>query len=103
MEHTTGATGHPDAAGRRSPALILVLTAVAFFMVALDGLVVVTAAALIAARAVQGVAAAAVTPLSLTIATSAFPPARRGSVMGIIGAIAGLAVAGGPLVGGVVV
>src|SRR6266581_3232170 len=62
-----------------------------------------TAAALIAARAVQGVGAAAVTPLSLTIATSSFPPAKRGSVMGIIGAIAGLAVAGGPLVGGGVV
>jgi EmrB/QacA subfamily drug resistance transporter len=62
-----------------------------------------TASTLIAARAVQGVGAAAVLPLSLTIATSAFPAAKRGSVVGILGAIAGLAVAGGPLVGGGVV
>jgi EmrB/QacA subfamily drug resistance transporter len=62
-----------------------------------------TAALLIAARAVQGLGAAAVTPLSLTIATSAFPASKRGSVVGILGAIAGLAVAGGPLVGGGVV
>jgi EmrB/QacA subfamily drug resistance transporter len=58
---------------------------------------------LIAARAVQGIGAAAVTPLALTILASAFPPERRGSVVGIFGGIGGLAVAGGPLVGGVVV
>jgi MFS family permease len=62
-----------------------------------------TAATLIAARAVQGVGAAIVTPLSLTILTSAFPAAKRGAVVGIWGGIAGLAVAGGPLVGGGVV
>ncbi|HLI40239.1 MAG TPA: DHA2 family efflux MFS transporter permease subunit [Streptosporangiaceae bacterium] len=62
-----------------------------------------TAATLIAARAVQGAGAAVVTPLSLTILTSSFPAARRGAVVGIWGGIAGLAVAGGPLVGGAVV
>ena len=60
-------------------------------------------AALIAARAVQGLGAALVTPLGLTILAAAFPPERRGSIVGIWGAIGGLAVAGGPLVGGAVV
>jgi EmrB/QacA subfamily drug resistance transporter len=59
--------------------------------------------ALIAARAVQGLGAALVTPLGLTILAAAFPPERRGSIVGIWGAIGGLAVAGGPLVGGAVV
>jgi EmrB/QacA subfamily drug resistance transporter len=61
-----------------------------------------TAEALIAARAVQGLAASMVMPLSLTILTAAFPAQRRGAVVGIWGGIAGLAVAGGPLVGGAV-
>src|SRR5260370_3872880 len=48
----------------------------------------------------QGLGAAMVTPLSLTILTTAFGPERRGRVIGIWGSIAGLAVAAGPLVGG---
>jgi EmrB/QacA subfamily drug resistance transporter len=62
-----------------------------------------SAGALIAARAVQGLGSAAVTPLSLTILTGAFPSARRGAIVGIWGGIGGLAIAGGPLVGGAVV
>jgi len=62
-----------------------------------------TAGTLIAARAVQGVGAAIVTPLSLTILTAAWPAERRGAIVGIWGGIAGLAVAAGPLVGGAVV
>ena len=58
---------------------------------------------LIAFRAAQGLGAAAVTPLALTIIAATFPPERRGTIVGIFGGIAGLAVAGGPLVGGVVV
>jgi EmrB/QacA subfamily drug resistance transporter len=61
-----------------------------------------TPALLLAARAVQGVGAAAVMPLSLTILTSSFPPERRGAVVGIWGAIGGLAVASGPVVGGAI-
>ncbi|MET9416387.1 DHA2 family efflux MFS transporter permease subunit [Streptomyces klenkii] len=56
--------------------------------------------ALIAARAVQGVGAAITTPLSLTLLTAAVPAARRGVAYGIKGAVDGLAVAGGPLIGG---
>jgi EmrB/QacA subfamily drug resistance transporter len=59
-------------------------------------------AELIAARTVQGLGAAVVTPLSLTILTTAFPPHRRGFIIGIYGGLAGLAVAAGPLVGGAV-
>jgi EmrB/QacA subfamily drug resistance transporter len=61
-----------------------------------------TAGALIAARTVQGLSAAAITPLALTILAGAFPPQRRGTVVGIFGGIAGLAIAGGPLIGGAV-
>ncbi len=163
--------GDPVAPGGRrtaSPGLVLALTSVAFFMVSLDSLVVVTAlpaihgsvggaigtlewavnaygltfaagiitaaalgerlgrrrvyvaglalftlasaacavapnaGLLIAARAVQGLGSAAVTPLALTILAAAFPAQRRGAVVGIFGGIAGLAIAGGPLVGGAV-
>src|SRR5258708_26754845 len=61
-----------------------------------------TAGTLIAARAVQGVGAAMVIPLSLTILTAAFPPHPPGPLVGIWGGIAGLAVAAGPLVGGAI-
>jgi EmrB/QacA subfamily drug resistance transporter len=57
---------------------------------------------LIAARAVQGSAAAMVTPLALALVSAAFPPERRGQAMGIFGGITGLAVLSGPVVGGAV-
>jgi EmrB/QacA subfamily drug resistance transporter len=57
---------------------------------------------LIAARTVQGLGGAIVLPLSLTILTTAFPPERRGMVVGVYGGLAGLAVAMGPIVGGAV-
>ena len=57
---------------------------------------------LIAARAIQGIGAAMIMPLSLTILTAAFPPERRGAIVGIWGGIAGLAVALGPLIGGAI-
>ncbi|MFF0472167.1 MFS transporter [Streptomyces sp. NPDC004284] len=56
--------------------------------------------ALIAARAVQGVGAAVMMPLTLTLLTAAVPPAKRGMAFGIWGAVNGLAVAAGPLIGG---
>jgi EmrB/QacA subfamily drug resistance transporter len=59
--------------------------------------------ALIAARALQGVGGAVVTPLTLTILSAAVPPARRGLALGIWSGTAGLAVALGPVVGGAVV
>jgi EmrB/QacA subfamily drug resistance transporter len=55
---------------------------------------------LVAARVVQGIGAGLIMPLSLTILTSAFGPERRGTIVGIWGGIAGIAVAAGPLIGG---
>jgi EmrB/QacA subfamily drug resistance transporter len=57
---------------------------------------------LIAARTLQGVAGAVVLPLSMTILTTAFPAEKRGMIVGVYGGLAGLAVALGPVVGGVV-
>jgi len=57
---------------------------------------------LIACRAVEGLGAAIIMPLGLTLLTSAFPAERRGAVVGIWGGVAGLAVASGPLIGGAV-
>src|SRR6266481_8148580 len=59
--------------------------------------------ALVAARAFQGVGAAIVIPLTLTLLSAAVPPARRGLALGAWGAVGGLAIAIGPLVGGAVV
>ncbi len=57
---------------------------------------------LIAFRALQGAGAAIVAPVSLALLSAAFPPERRGSALGIYGAITGLAVVAGPVVGGAV-
>jgi EmrB/QacA subfamily drug resistance transporter len=62
-----------------------------------------TTGALIAARAIQGAAAASVLPLTLTLLSEAFPAGRRGLVLGLWSGLSGLAVAVGPLVGGAVV
>jgi EmrB/QacA subfamily drug resistance transporter len=58
---------------------------------------------LIVSRVVQGVGAAVVLPLTLTLISDAFPVEKRGAAIGIWGAITGMGVAAGPLVGGAIV
>lgn len=57
---------------------------------------------LIAARTVQGIGAAAVMPLAVGLLGAAFPPARRGWAIGVFSGLTGLAVLGGPMIGGTV-
>ena len=54
-------------------------------------------------RLPQGIGAAIVTPLTLTLLAEAFPAHQRGLALGIWSGISGIAVALGPLVGGAVI
>ncbi len=58
---------------------------------------------LVLARAVQGLGAALLMPLTLTLLSAAFPIERRTAALGLWSSIAGMGVALGPLLGGVIV
>ncbi|HZB32650.1 MAG TPA: MFS transporter [Streptosporangiaceae bacterium] len=58
---------------------------------------------LIAARAGEGLGAAIIMPVSLTLISDAFPVQKRGAAIGMWGAVSGFAVAIGPVFGGAVV
>ncbi|SHN01569.1 MFS transporter [Actinacidiphila paucisporea] len=62
-----------------------------------------SSSALIAARVVQGAGAAVVLPLTLTLISNAFPLEKRGAAIGIWGAVTGLGVAAGPVLGGLII
>ena len=78
------------------------------------GLIVFTAASalcgisqnsaeLIAARVLQAVGGALLTPQTLAILTTIFPPERRGAAFGIWGGVGGLATLAGPTIGGAII
>jgi len=58
---------------------------------------------LIVARILQGVGGALLTPQTLAMLTSLFPPERRGAAFGIWAGVAGLATLAGPTLGGAIV
>ncbi|MGW2663235.1 MDR family MFS transporter [Nocardia tengchongensis] len=58
---------------------------------------------LIAARAVQGIGAALMTPQTMAVITRIFPADKRGAAMGAWGSVAGVASLIGPIIGGVLV
>ncbi|WP_433014311.1 MFS transporter [Kribbella sp. CA-294648] len=75
----------------------------ALFSVASVGCALATSVPLlIGARALQGVGAAVVMPLAMGLLGAAFPPDRRGWAIGIFSGLTGLAVLGGPMIGGAV-
>lgn len=56
---------------------------------------------LILFRVLQGIGAALITPLVAPLLLALFPPEKKAVMMGITGALAGLAAASGPALGGV--
>ena len=61
-----------------------------------------TAELLIMARVAQGVGAALMMPATLSIITATFPPKERGAALGIWAGVSAVALAIGPLVGGLI-
>jgi EmrB/QacA subfamily drug resistance transporter len=59
-----------------------------------------TIEALVAARALQGVFGALLTPAGLAVIAATFPPAERGRAVGLWTAWGGIGVVAGPLIGG---
>jgi EmrB/QacA subfamily drug resistance transporter len=55
---------------------------------------------LILFRVIQGIGGALLTPQTLSLITSIFPPEKRGAAFGVWGAVGGLAAVAGPTLGG---
>jgi EmrB/QacA subfamily drug resistance transporter len=88
-----------DAYGRR---LIFVVGIVVFSLASLLCGVAGSSEMLIGARVLQGAGAALMNPATLSIIAATFPPRQRGTAIGIWAGTAALALAIGPLVGGLI-
>jgi EmrB/QacA subfamily drug resistance transporter len=88
-----------DMLGRRR---IFVVGLVIFTVASLACGLATTAGFLIGARVVQGVGSALMNPATLSIITATFPPKQRGAAIGIWVGVSAMALAIGPLVGGLI-
>ncbi len=88
---------------RFGPKRVLVAGLVVFTIASAWSGLATSAGMLIAARAVQGLGAALMTPQTLSFITRLFPPEKRGVPISVWGAVAGVATLAGPVLGGLLV
>jgi EmrB/QacA subfamily drug resistance transporter len=88
-----------DLFGRRR---IFIVGLVIFTLASLFCGLATSAGWLIGARVLQGVGSALMNPATLSIITATFPPRQRGMAIGIWAGVAAMALAIGPLVGGLI-